>query len=520
VFINNGSAFGTGPIDIPGTSSNDIPYVASYGGNPITVANPITVGSNGSTQGVTLGSITPSGNDMLILSGLISDENEDDVGIIAIGGPVTLNAANTYSGGTIFTGSGSAAAFIGNGSGFGSGPITIQDGAQIAPVGADIAFANPITLSSSPLELGNAGDAFMLTVNGVISGNGNLNITSNVTLNGLNTYTGGTLIDDANVIIGSSSPFGTGGVTLQDNATLSFSSSPTLNDLNGDNTAAINLTTGQVLTLVADSAGGSYSGAINGDMTNTVTKTGGGVQQLFGSATYGGGTDVNAGVLVVGAAGAVGVGMVTVATGAELDVADGAILTVPVTLSGSAILGGSGTFSPAAPFTFSGGGTVSPGIPIDSEYVSTLSFGSGVTFGTGGVYNLNVANAGGVAGTDYSTIFVNGTLTLTASPGSFMIALNSIGSGGGPGPAIFNPAQPYSMTILTTSSGITGFSPTLFTVTTTNFQNSLAGGSFAVGDSGDSLTLNFTPVPEPSTWALMLTGVGAVGAAIRRRRRS
>jgi hypothetical protein len=29
----------------------------------------------------------------------------------------------------------------------------------------------------------------------------------------------------------------------------------------------------------------------------------------------------------------------------------------------------------------------------------------------------------------------------------------------------------------------------------------------------------FTPVPEPSTWAMMLLGFGAVGMAVRRNRR-
>jgi hypothetical protein len=37
--------------------------------------------------------------------------------------------------------------------------------------------------------------------------------------------------------------------------------------------------------------------------------------------------------------------------------------------------------------------------------------------------------------------------------------------------------------------------------------------------SGPNLMLNFTPVPEPSTWALMATGLGALVAAVRRRRR-
>ena len=76
VFINSGTAFGTGTVTIPNTpGTSDAPYIASYGGCPVTIMNPIVVGSqnSGTTQGVSLGNVQPSGNDMLVLGGVISD---------------------------------------------------------------------------------------------------------------------------------------------------------------------------------------------------------------------------------------------------------------------------------------------------------------------------------------------------------------------------------------------------------------------------------------------------------------
>jgi hypothetical protein len=39
-----------------------------------------------------------------------------------------------------------------------------------------------------------------------------------------------------------------------------------------------------------------------------------------------------------------------------------------------------------------------------------------------------------------------------------------------------------------------------------------------MGQLGNSLTLNFVPVPEPGTWALLLAGVAvvAIGARVRK----
>jgi hypothetical protein len=74
-----------------------------------------------------------------------------------------------------------------------------------------------------------------------------------------------------------------------------------------------------------------------------------------------------------------------------------------------------------------------------------------------------------------------------------------------------------------TASSITftsGFNASDFNIDTSNFLNSTAS-HFYVTDTGTSLMLNFTPVPEPSTWALMIGGICVLaGAAVRRRRRA
>lgn len=84
----------------------------------------------------------------------------------------------------------------------------------------------------------------------------------------------------------------------------------------------------------------------------------------------------------------------------------------------------------------------------------------------------------------------------------------------------FNSGVAYTWKLATAAGGITGFDPSRFTLDTSDFTNSLGIGSFFVSQSGNDLLLNFTPVPEPSTYALMFLGLGAVALAVRRRRRA
>jgi hypothetical protein len=76
---------------------------------------------------------------------------------------------------------------------------------------------------------------------------------------------------------------------------------------------------------------------------------------------------------------------------------------------------------------------------------------------------------------------------------------------------------PTSWTIFQATT-ITGFvsDGSQFSIDQSQF---LGGGIFSLTQSGTNLVLNFTPVPEPSTYALMALGLGATGLAAWRKRR-
>ncbi len=222
-------------------------------------------------------------------------------------------------------------------------------------------------------------------------------------------------------------------------------------------------------------------------------------------------------MLVYGAAGAFGSGGVTL-NGGGISVGSGLTFTNPLTFSGSAIvLGGNGTFGSA--ITVDSHVVLSPG-----NSPGNITFSAGLTLASGGAISFQVYDANGPAGTGYDLITVSGgVLALTASSNTITFNLLSIDSSSNAGNAInFNAGTNYSW-VFATSPGslITGFNASQFHLVN-GFTNNLSGGFFTFSQSLDqhSLLLNFTAVPEPSTWALLLTGVGAVAVISRRRRRA
>jgi len=185
--------------------------------------------------------------------------------------------------------------------------------------------------------------------------------------------------------------------------------------------------------------------------------------------------------------------------------------------SGSS-LSGYGTFSFSGGVTIGNAVAVSPGSPSGNNYVGQLSFNS-LTLGGGGIGTFDVENASGTAGVGYDTLSVSGNLVVTATSGSpFAINLESINQGTGlPGAATFNMSQSYTWTLASAAS-VTGFSASDFTLNTSAFTNGLGGGGFSLSSNGSDIFLNFTPVPEPSTWALLAGGSALVALVSLRRR--
>jgi hypothetical protein len=185
---------------------------------------------------------------------------------------------------------------------------------------------------------------------------------------------------------------------------------------------------------------------------------------------------------------------------------------------GSQIVG-TGTLSPTGGVTIGSGVLVSPGTTGAHAYVGAMTFNS-ATLGPGGAFAFDVADASGTAGTGYDTIAVAGALNVTAtSPMPFTIDLRSIDPGtGAPGLATFNPNSSYQWTLLSAAS-VTGFNPSDFALNTALFANGPGTSGFSLSSSGTDIFLNFTPVPEPSTWSMIGAGAAAVGLAALRRRR-
>jgi fibronectin-binding autotransporter adhesin len=256
------------------------------------------------------------------------------------GGSTTLNGANSYTGATTING---GVLVLTNADAFGNSGSSQSSSIIVNPTGElDLNFSgsfgntNAIALkgfgstgglallATNPLVLTNnisldantsIGTFSSLTLSGLISGAGNLNIGSSgiITITGTNNYSGGTAINSGTVSINNASSLGGGSVTLGTFGTLALNNniilpnafnsangtitSSSSNELSGD----INLIgTSFTLNMPTNTDVLKLSGIISG--TGALIETGLGTLQMLGiNNSYSGVTSVNSGKLVVAA---------------------------------------------------------------------------------------------------------------------------------------------------------------------------------------------------------------------------
>ena len=175
-----------------------------------------------------------------------------------------------------------------------------------------------ITLDSDGVFI--IGDGYEFEQVGPISGDGDLTKTEGgkLTLSGDNTYTGDTIVSGGTLELNKDNAIATS-ANVTNNATIESTGDQTFNNLSGTNSEAeINAENGTLL--LNNSADTQYKGTINGSAK--VKKTGLGSLLFTGENTYEGGTEIEAGSLVLltdsDSDGTAGVGPIEIAENGEL----------------------------------------------------------------------------------------------------------------------------------------------------------------------------------------------------------
>lgn len=254
----------------------------------------------------------------------------------------------------------------------------------------------------------------------------------------------------------------------------------------------------------------TFSGAMTGGSNSkTVRMDGQGTVVYAGTTkTYGSSTIVERGTWKLNAgSGYTGAGNVTVNSGAVLHV-DGT-LAGSGTLALNGMLIGSGTVNRS--FEVANGAVISPG-----NSPGTLTTSSQV-WGGGGIYLWEIRDINSVAGTGWDLLNVTGNITFTATSAmpfeiqvTSLLASNLSGELQG-----FDQLSNYAWTIASASGGVNNFSEDYFRINTDAFANEFSG-AFRVILDGNDIVLNYTAVPEPGTWALLVVGAFVCLARVRK----
>jgi hypothetical protein len=457
------------------------------------------------------------------------------------GGGAGSGQGNATSGTDGTGGGGGGSGADGNGGDGGDGIVIVRYKGSSAGTGGTVSSGTGsaagytlhtfTTVGNAALDLGglDLGTRLGADVTSSVTGTGALNIDTEGTIvyRGNATHTGGTNVLAGTFQLGNNGVHGSlagSAVTIASGATFAISRSDLSLNLNSSFSGAgifvkkgsnqVNLegdfsglsgsivVEGGVLQLggfYGNAYGTNYNVAAGISGAGAIKKDGQGTLVLSGNLTHTGGTTVSKGTLVINGTHD---GDVTVLTGASVG-----------------ILGGSGTIL---------GDTVVYGFhsPGNSPGVQTLG---NLTYQEGSRINWELgANTTSNTPLAFDQIIVTGDLDFA---GATELNLVFDWSGGSVDwtDAFWNVDRSWE--IMSVQGDITGFenlsifTPALvaFTWQDSNgvtFANARANGDFHISLSGSSIFLNYSAIPEPSTYGLAIGGLALALAAYRRRNKS
>jgi len=370
-------------------------------------------------------------------SGAVNFTNTGSMDFNSQSGIRTLTLTGTNTGGNTL------AAVIGDN---GGATVLTKSGAGTWVITADNTYTGATTISGGTLQIGDGGTTGALSTSSVINNNGTLAFNRSdsmtqgsdfasviggsggvtqagggtLTLNGDNTYTGGTSIKSGTLEVTSNNALGTGdaGTTVSSGATLLLNN--------------VNYSTSEALTLNGSGAGGggalrnggtsTYTGQITAG-TNASINAGGGILNLTGGLVKDGTvlTITGGGVVNVSGTGISGAsassdlvvdgttlvvsadsdynGPTTVQNAATL-VANAAVTTTRLDLSSDSVLAGTGAISTAMNESIFINGTLSvgdPAVPATATSFALTTSGTGaVMLGADSVVRLDLFSGAGL----------------------------------------------------------------------------------------------------------------------------
>jgi len=443
----------------------------------------------------------------------------------------------------------------GLGSGYtigGTGTLTLTTTATVLTINESVTITANIALGNSQLWASGGGES--LTVSGRVSGSYGITKlgAGTMTLSGLNTYTGQTLIGRADLFFNSIKNVGEGASALgapttAENGTIVLGMGaygnyvPVLTYIGTENarsnriiqlgsnrggtisnngTGTLALTSDMLATGLGDKTftlGGTNTGdntfagaivdtdTIAGNLTSLV-KADAGTWILSGVNTYTGTTGVSGGTLKINGDNSAATGAVSVGSGATL--AGNGSVGGSVTVASGGFLNGNSTY---------GGLVTVSGNHAPGDSAAQQTFSGGLSYAGTGLLEWELfSSTTGDPGTNYDQILVTGGELAIAEGATLSLFLNRTGSTVDiENDAFWRAAHTWTVIDYLVDGGHSSGS-----FTSLAWDPAYATyGNFSVASVDGDVQLSWTPVPEPSTLAgLAGLAVAGLGAWLWRRR--